>query len=73
MKINNKFDERQLELLKKINVDINNEYDKEGLEQLEDIVCEAMTDNLDINQDFTKLAEEYENILDIIVEIEDNL
>lgn len=73
MKINNKFDERQLELLKKINVDINNEYNKEGLEQLEDIVCEAMTDNLDINQDFTKLAEEYENILDIIVEIEDNL
>ena len=73
MKINNKFDKRQIELLEKINVDINTEYNETTLEVLEDIVCDAMVNNLDKNQDFTKLAEEYEKILDIIVEIENNL
>lgn len=73
MKINNKFNERQIELLEKINVNINTEYNKETLEELEDIVCDAMLDNLDKKQDFTPLAEEYEKILDIIVDIENNL
>lgn len=73
MKINNKFNERQLDLLKKINVDIYIEYNEEGLEQLEDVVYDAMMDNLDSKQDFTSLAEEYERILDIIAEIENNL
>ena len=73
MKINNKFDERQIELLEKINVDINTQYNKTTLEELEDIVCDAMIDNLDQKQDFTPLAEEYERILDIIVDIENNL
>ena len=73
MKINDKFDKRQIELLEKINVDINIEYDENTLEELEDIVCDAMIDNLDEKQDFTPLAEEYEKILDIIVDIENNL
>lgn len=73
MKINNKFNERQIELLEKINVNINTEYNEETLEELEDIVCDAMLDNLDKKQDFTPLAEEYEKILDIIVDIENNL
>ena len=73
MKINNKFNERQIELLEKINVNINTEYNKETLEELEDIVCDTMLDNLDKKQDFTPLAEEYEKILDIIVDIENNL
>ena len=73
MKINNKFDERQIELLEKINVDINTQYNKTTLEELEDIVCDAMIDNLDQKQDFTPLAEEYERILDIIVDIGNNL
>ena len=73
MKINNKLDERQIELLEKINVDINQNYNKNTLEELEDIVCDAMIDNLDEKQDFTPLAEEYEKILDIIVDIENNL
>ena len=73
MKINNKFNERQIELLEKINVNINTEYNKETLEELEDIVCDAMLDNLDKKQDFTPLAEECEKILDIIVDIENNL
>lgn len=73
MKINKKFDERQIELLEKINVDINKDYNKDTLEELEDIVCDAMLDNLDEKQDFTLLAEQYEKILDIIVDIENNL
>lgn len=73
MKINNKFNERQIDLLKKINIDINRDYDEETLEELEDIVYDAMMDNLDKKQDFTPLAEEYEKILDIIVDVENNL
>lgn len=73
MKINKKFDERQIELLEKINVDINQDYNDNTLEELEDIICDAMLDNLDEKQDFTPLAEEYEKILDIIVDIENNL
>lgn len=73
MKIKKKFNERQIELLNKINVDIDVEYDSSKLEEIEDIVYNAMMDNLDSKQDFTPLAEEYENILDIIVEIENNL
>lgn len=72
MKINDKFDERQIELFKKINVDVNSDYDEKSLEELEDIVCDAMMDNLNEKQDFTPLALEYERILDIIVEIENN-
>jgi len=73
MKINNRFDKRQIELLEKINIDINIDYNENTLEELEDIVCDAMINKLDKNQDFTPLAEEYERILDIIVEIENNL
>ena len=73
MKIKDKFNERQIELLERIKADIEAEYDKISLEELEDIVCDAMLDNLDEKQDFTPLAEEYEQILDIVVEIENNL
>nr|DAP52370.1 MAG TPA: hypothetical protein [Caudoviricetes sp.] len=73
MKINDRFDERQIELLERIKVDVNADYDESSLEELEDIVCDAMLDNLDEKQDFTPLAEEYEKILDIIVDIENNL
>lgn len=73
MKIKDKFDERQIELLRKINIDLDVDYNEKTLEEIEDIVCEAMTNSLDKKQDFTPLAEEYENILDIIVDIENNL
>ena len=73
MKIDDKFDERQIELLERIKVDVNVDYDENTLEELEDIVCDAMLDNLDEKQDFTPLAEEYERILHIIVSIENNL
>lgn len=73
MKIDDKFNERQIELLEKINADITKDYDANTLEELEDIVYNAMMDNLDKKQDFTPLAQEYEQILDIVVEIENNL
>ena len=73
MKINKKFNERQIELLEKINIDINQDYNENTLEELENNVYDAMMDNLDEKQDFTPLAEEYEKILDIIVDIENNL
>lgn len=73
MKINESFNERQQELLNNLKVDIFLDFDKESLEQLEDTVYDAMMDHLDSKQDFTTLAEEYERILDIIVDIENNL
>lgn len=73
MKINDKFNKREKELLKEINIDIKKEYDKKSLEEIEDIVYNKMMDSLDKNQDFTPLAEEYENILNVIVDIENNL
>lgn len=73
MIIDNKFDEREKQLLKDINVDIYENYDEEKLEELEDKVCEKMTNSLDKNQDFTPLAEEYENILNKIVDIENSI
>lgn len=73
MKIDSKFNEREKELLKEIDVDIYKEYDEDGLEELEDIVYNKMMDNLDSKQNFTSIAEEYEDILNIIVEIENNL
>ena len=73
MKINKKFNERQIKLLEKINVDINADYNRSLLEELEEIVCDAMLDNHDEKKDITPIAEDYEKILDIIVDIENNL
>lgn len=72
MRIDDKFSERQIELLKNENIDIKKEYDFKSLEEIEDIIYNKMMDNLNVNQDFTPLAEEYENILNIIVEIQNN-
>lgn len=73
MKIDKKFTPREIELLEKEKIDIYKDYDEETLEEIEDIVYNKMMDNLDKNQEFTPLAEEYENILNVIVEIENNL
>lgn len=73
MKINKEFNKKQIELLNKMNIDINIEYDMNKLEEIEDIIYNAMMDNLDLKQDFTPIAEEYEKILDIIVQMENNL
>lgn len=71
MKINNKFNEKEKLLLKELNIDIDKDYNKEDLELIEDIVYNKMMDNLDEKQDFTPIAEEFENILNIIVKIVD--
>lgn len=73
MIISNKFNDRQKKLLKDMRVDVDNNYSAEELEELEDKVYNSMMDRLDKNQDFTPSAEEYEKILDIIVDIENSL
>lgn len=73
MKIDKKFTPREIELLEKENIDVYKDYDAESLEELEDIIYNKMMDKLDKNQNFTSLAEEYEDILNVIVEIENKL
>lgn len=73
MKIDANFNEHQVELLKNENIDISQEFDEESLEKLEDKVYNIMMDHLNENQDFTPKAEEFEQILDIIVKIENSL
>lgn len=72
MKIKSKFDERQLELIAELHIDIEQDFNKERLEYFEDKVYNKMMDNLDSEQNFTDKATEYENILDIVVDIENN-
>lgn len=72
MKIKSKFDERQLELIVELNIDIEQDFNKESLEDFEDKVYNKMMDNLDSEQNFTDKATEYENILDIVVDIQNN-
>lgn len=72
MKIKSKFDERQLELITELHIDIEQDFNKESLEDFEDKVYNKMMDNLDSKQNFTDKATEYENILDIVVDIENN-
>lgn len=72
MKIKSKFDERQLELIAELHIDIEQDFNKERLEGFEDKVYNKMMDNLDSEQNFTDKATEYENILDIVVDIENN-
>lgn len=72
MKIKSKFDERQLELIAELHIDIEQDFNKERLEDFEDKVYNKMMDNLDSEQNFTDKATEYENILDIVVDIEKN-
>ena len=73
MKILDKFSEEQKELLNKNNIDIEKDFNEESLEQLEENIYNKMMDNLDKSQDFTPKALEWEKILDIIVDIENNL
>ena len=72
MKIKSKFDERQLELIAELHIDIEQDFNKERLEDFEDKVYNKMMDNLESEQNFTDKATEYENILDIVVDIENN-
>ena len=55
------------------NIDIEKDFDEDSLEELEENVYNKMMDNLDKNQNFTSKATEWEKILDIVVDIENNL
>ena len=59
MKIKDKFNKEQLELIKNNFKDIEKDFDKESLEELEDIIYNKMMDNLDKEQNFTDLASRY--------------
>ncbi len=73
MKILDKFSKEQKVLLENNNIDIEKDFDEESLEELEEKVYNKMMDNLDKNLDFTPKALEWESILDIVVDIENNL
>ena len=73
MKILDKFSKEQKELLNNNNIDIEKDFNEESLEQLEEKVYNKMMDSLDENQNFTSKAEEWEKVLDIVVDIENNL
>lgn len=73
MKILEKFSKEQKILLENNNIDIEKDFDEERLEELEEKVFNKMMDNLNENQDFTSKALEWEKILDIVVDIENNL
>lgn len=73
MKILEKFSKEQKLLLENNNIDIEKDFDEESLEELEEKIYNQMMDNLDKNQDFTSKALEWEDILNIVVDIENNI
>ena len=73
MKILEKLNQRELELLKKIDIIIEDrDYELEELEEIkEDIVLNGEISSMDEKQDMTTLSEEYSNLADKFVEFED--
>lgn len=73
MKIINRLNERELELLNKINIKIKDrEYYLEELEEIkEEIVFNGEIRNMDKNENPTSLSEEYSNLADKFIEFED--
>ncbi len=70
MKIINNLNEREIELLSKINIKIEDrEYDWEEIEELkEKIVSDGEISNMDNNE---SLSEEYSGLADKFIELED--
>ena len=73
MKILEKLNQRELELLKKIDIIIEDrDYEWEEIEEIkEDIVLNGEISNMDEKQNPTTLSEEYSNLADKFVEFED--
>ena len=73
MKIKNKLNEKELELLNKINIIIEDrEYNWEDLEEIkEDIVFKGEISNMDKNENPTSLSDEYSNLVDRFIEFID--
>ena len=74
MRIKSNFDKRQIELLNIIYIIVEKYFDVKDFVDIEVKVYNVMMNNLDEKQNFTtKLSVEYEHILDIVVEIENNI
>jgi hypothetical protein len=73
MKIIKSLNEREIELLSKIDIHIEDrEYDWEEIEELkEKIVLEGEISSMDKNENPTSLSEEYSNLVDKFIEFED--
>ena len=73
MKIKNKLNKRELELLKNINIVIEDRnYECEEIEEIkEDIVLNGEISNMDEEQNPTTLSNEYSNLADKFIEFED--
>jgi len=73
MKIKNKLNKRELELLKNINIVIEDRnYEWEEIEEIkEDIVLNGEISNMDEEQNPTTLSNEYSNLADKFIEFED--
>lgn len=73
MRILEKLNQRELELLKKIDIIIEDrDYEWEELEEIkEDIVLNGEISSMNEKQNVTALSEEYSNLADKFVEFED--
>ena len=65
--------DEQIGLMEQNNVDLDRDYTLSDLEKLEDLVYNIMMSHMDENGDYTELAEKYENIIDVIVKIENEM
>lgn len=73
MRILDRFDEREIELLENIGVEIRDrEYNEYEIADIEDQVMDAVMNNLNDEGDFTELAEEYNWIHDKIEEFKND-
>lgn len=72
MKIKNKLNKNELDLLEKSNLIIEDkDYSNDEIMKLEEEIADIMLDHLDKKQDYTPLALEYEKIHDKFIEFED--
>lgn len=75
MKIKNRLNEKEIELLDKINIKIEDkDYDFDELEDIkEDIVFKGEICNLDKNENSTELSDQYSNLVDKFIEFEEEI
>lgn len=73
MKVKNSLNKREIELLNKINIEIEDrEYNFEELEEIkEEIVFKGEIANMDKNENQTALSEEYSNLADKFIKFEE--
>ena len=73
MKIIDKLNEKELELLSKINIKIEDrEYEWEEIEEIkENIILKGEISNMDKEQNSTSISEEYSNLADKFIKFED--